>query len=64
MYNRIVRENLNVKKYFVYLRYIYDYNNLGEWNDILNFMNNKNYLKIKFIYENLYLNWCVFRNKW
>lgn len=64
MYNRIVRENLNVKKYFVYLRYIYDYNNLGEWNDILNFMNNKNYLKIKFIYENLYLNWFVFRNKW
>lgn len=64
MYNRIVRENLNVKIYFVYLRYIYDDNNLGEWNDILNFMNNKNYLKIKFIYENLYLNWCVFRNKW
>lgn len=53
-----------LKIYFVYLRYIYGYNNLGEWNDILNFMNNKNYLKIKFIYENIYLNWCVFRNKW
>lgn len=52
------------KTYFVYSRHTYDYNNLGEWNDILNFMNNKNYLKIKLIYEKLYLNWCAFRNKW
>lgn len=52
------------KKYFVYSRHTYDYNNLGEWNDIFNFRKNKNYLKIKLIYENLYLNWFAFRNKW
>lgn len=52
------------KKYFVYSRHTYDCNNLGEWNDILNFKKNKNYLKIKPIYENLYLNWFAFRNKW